>query len=561
MKFERDFLRYFEQVEAGDIVVCDKVAKAVMRALAEIRNPGQWHYSEAMAAKHIDFMQKFCYTAVGSAPKPIAFEPFQLSIIAHAYGMVDDRNLRKVFEELWMMGRKNGKTTVGAALEVDAEYNDGEYAPHIYNAATSKDQAMESFEPCYNMIKLNPLLWKKTNKPKTKDVGKIEFPFNLGRKERLSGRPNSMDGFNVHFALIDELAAHKTRDIYDLLKQGIQSRDQPLVWCITTNGFVRQGIFDSQYEYAEKWLDGLIEDDSFFAWLYELDSKDEWEDPKCWIKSNPGLGTVKKERFLRQSVEKAKNDPSYLPTVMVKDFNLKENSSTAWLSWEQIVNPSRFEFSKMGFRYGIAGFDAAETTDLAAACVLCMKPGDDRIYKKSMYWLPQTVIDEFAESGNRKERDGVPYTQWQKRGLLRAYPGNRVEKGVFLEWLTELREEEDLYTFAIGYDPWHVDDTSKRNMELFVGKDYCIPIRQGAKTMSDPMYSFKGDLTANRIVNNDHPIDTWCRLNAAVRIDNNRNLTLDKKNNDKRNRIDGLAAELDAYIVLLNRWDEYQNII
>lgn len=133
---------------------------------------------------------------------------------------------------------------------------------------------------------------------------------------------------------------------------------------------------------------------------------------------------------------------------MVKDFNLKENSSTAWLSWEQIVNPSRFEFSKMGFRYGIAGFDAAETTDLAAACVLCMKPGDDRIYKKSMYWLPQTVIDEFAESGNRKERDGVPYTQWQKRGLLRAYPGNRVEKGVFLEWLTELREEEDLYTFG-----------------------------------------------------------------------------------------------------------------
>lgn len=103
--------------------------------------------------------------------------------------MVDDRNLRKVFEELWMMGRKNGKTTVGAALEVDAEYNDGEYAPHIYNAATSKDQAMESFEPCYNMIKLNPLLWKKTNKPKTKDVGKIEFPFNLGRIERLSGRP------------------------------------------------------------------------------------------------------------------------------------------------------------------------------------------------------------------------------------------------------------------------------------------------------------------------------------------------------------------------------------
>lgn len=152
MKFERDFLRYFEQVEAGDIVVCDKVAKAVMRALAEIRNPGQWHYSEAMAAKHIDFMarssairrdrQRAEADSVRAVP---AFD--HRPRIRH----VDDRNLRKVFEELWMMGRKNGKTTVGAALEVDAEYNDGEYAPHIYNAATSKDQAMEASSRVTNM--------------------------------------------------------------------------------------------------------------------------------------------------------------------------------------------------------------------------------------------------------------------------------------------------------------------------------------------------------------------------------------------------------------------------
>lgn len=561
MKYQRDFLRYFEQVEAGDIVVCDKVARATMRALDEIRNPAKWHYDEAMAAKHIDFMERFCMTAVGSAPRPISFEPFQKSIIAHAYGMVDDEGIRKYFEELWMMARKNGKTTVGAALEVDAAFNDGEYAPHIYNAATSKDQAMESYEPCYNMLKLNPLLWKKTNKPKSKDVGKIELPFNLGRIERLSGRPNSMDGFNVHFALIDELAAHKTRDIYDLLKQGISARTQPLIWCITTNGFVRQSIFDAQYDYASKWLDGLITDDSFFAWLYELDSPEEWEDPACWIKPNPGLGTIKKERFLLQNVEKAKNDPEYRPTVMVKDFNMKENASSAWLSWQHIENPERYEFADMGFRYGIAGFDAADSIDLTAACVFCMRPGDDRIYKRSMYWLPQTVIDEAAEGGSRAERDGVPYTQWVKRGLMRAVPGNKVPKGVLLEWLIELRDEEDLYTYAIGYDPWHIDDATKHDLEMFVGKDNLIVVRQGARTMSDPMKSFKADLKANRIVNNDHPIDQWCRLNAAVRTDVNNNIQLDKKNNDKRNRIDGMVAELCAYIVLQNRFAEYQNII
>lgn len=561
MKFKRDFLRYFEQVEAGDIVVCDKVAKATERALKEIRNPGKYHYDEEIAARHIDFMQQFCMTSVAATPKPIAFEPFQKAIIAHAYGMVDDESIRKIFEELWVMGRKNGKTTVGAALEVDSAFNDREFAPHIYNAATSKDQAMESFEPCYNMLKLNPLLWKKTNRPKSKDVGKVEIPFNLGRIERLSGRPNSMDGFNVHFALIDELAAHKTRDIYDLLKQGIQARTQPLIWCITTNGFVRQSIFDAQYDYAADWLDGLIEDESFFAWIYELDTADEWEDEGAWIKSNPGLGTIKKERYLRQSVAKAKSDPEYRPTVMVKDFNMKENSSTAWLSWNEIANPARFDFKEMGFRYCIAGFDAADTTDLSAACALMMRPGDDHIYKRSMYWLPQTVIDEAAASGKRTERDGVPYTQWVKRGLLRAYPGHKVEKSVFLEWLQELRDEEDLYTYAVGYDRWHMDDTTVHDLELFVGKQNLYPIIQGARTMSDPMKTFKADLAAGRIVNNDNPIDQWCRLNAAVRIDINGNIQLDKKNNDKRNRIDGLAAELDAYIVLLNHFAEYQNII
>ncbi|HEK5070211.1 TPA: terminase large subunit, partial [Clostridioides difficile] len=148
------------------------------------------------------------------------------------------------------------------------------------------------------------------------------------------------------------------------------ARNQPLLNCITTNGFVREGIFDAQYEYACNVLDGKIKDDRFIAFIYELDDKDEWDREECWIKANPGLGAIKKLDFLRDCVNKAKTDPSFKPTVMVKDFNMKENSATAWLRWDELNNETKFNVDEMGFRYGIGCFDLAETTDLASAKVL-----------------------------------------------------------------------------------------------------------------------------------------------------------------------------------------------
>ncbi|MCO8751628.1 terminase large subunit, partial [Clostridioides difficile] len=98
-------------------------------------------------------------------------------------------------------------------------------------------------------------------------------------------------------------------------------------------------------------LDGKIKDDRFIAFIYELDDKDEWDREECWIKANPGLGTIKKLDFLRDCVNKAKTDPSFKPTVMVKDFNMKENSATAWLRWDELNNETKFNVDEMGFRY------------------------------------------------------------------------------------------------------------------------------------------------------------------------------------------------------------------
>ena len=145
---------------------------------------------------------------------------------------------------------------------------------------------------------------------------------------------------------IDELAAIKNRDLYDLMKQSMSARRQPLLNCITTNGFVRNSIFDSQYEYACKVLDGKVKDDKFLAFIYELDDRDEWDKEECWIKANPGLGTIKKFEFLRDCVNKAKADDAFKATVMVKDFNMTENSSSAWLRWNELNNETTFDIKK-----------------------------------------------------------------------------------------------------------------------------------------------------------------------------------------------------------------------
>ena len=111
------------------------------------------------------------------------------------------------------------------------------------------------------------------------------------------------------------------------------------------------------------------------------------------------------------------------------------------------------------FRYGIGGFDAADCVDLNAAKVLCMRKGDEKIYVKQMYWLPQRVLDEYENSGRRQGRDNAPYTLWKEQGLLRTVDTYKVNKKVILDWYLEIQEKEDIYMMAIGYDPWHIDDS------------------------------------------------------------------------------------------------------
>lgn len=550
-----EFEEYFTLIYDGKITACRKMQMQSERMLNALAKPNQYHFDYDIANKHIQFIETFCcYPSGEKMGQPFKMELFQKARLQALFGFVDDTDKRQYNECLIIEGRKNGKTSETGSVEIDMLCNDGEGSPQIYNLATQREQATLGFNACYKMIQKSPFLRKHIRKR----ASDLYFAYNFGFIKALASETGNLDGLDVHCGVIDELAAIKNRDLYDLIKQAMGARSQPVLFTITTNGFVRNGIFDAQYEYASKVIAGTVQDEHYLPFIYELDSPEEWDNEEMWIKANPGLGTIKSFDYLRQMVSKAKNDPSFKPTVMVKDFNLKENPQSRWLTYDEAFNDKKIPKHK--FRYFIGGFDGADSVDLNAAKAIFQRPNDDKIYVKSMYWIPQRVIDEQNEKGNRDGRDHVPYDLWISQGLMRAYPGNKVDKRVFLDWFCEIRDNDDIYPMYIGYDPWHISDELLRAFEQEFGRSVLIPVRQGVITLSEPMKNLKADLQAKRIVYDDNPIDLWCLLNTDVKTDINGNIQ-PCKTDAQTQRIDGTAALLDAYVVYLNKRDNYLSII
>ena len=560
----REAERYLARVQSGEVIACKKI-----RQLADIMLPrfrkghGVWSYDPDRAKRPVEFIERFCKLPQGKVGSPLVLEDYELAMVEMAFGFVDAEGDREFREVMMVIGRKNGKTSLAAAIALYMLMADREYAPQCYSVATSKDQASLTYGSILNMVKQSPTLSKHLHKgiiPDRQQDG-LMFKATSGYFTPLSSQTRHLDGLNVHFAIVDEMAAITNRDIYDLVKQATGSRDNPLLLTITTNGFERGGVFDEQYEYCERWLSGKLVDDTFLPIIYELDERTEWPDSRMWMKANPGLGTVKKRAYLEAQVQKAKNDPSYLPTVLTKEFNVPENKASAWLRYEEAVNTETFNVERMGFRYCVVGYDASDSVDLTAARAMMLRPGDDHIYEMSMYWLPEAALERSRTSGRRVERDKAPYEKWVANDLVRLVPGNKVDHRVVFQWIQELADDYGIYTLALGYDPWHLtDDAWVQQARMTVGEGNAEVVRFGPKTMSAPMKAIRADYETKRIIDNHNPVNEWCRMNVSVAIDRNDNWQ-PVKGAGPEGRIDGFAAEICAYITLERHIDAYKGLM
>lgn len=544
-------LEYWEKIESGEIQACRRLKQQYQKLIDELENPRDpWVFDLEKATRPIEFIERFCKHSKGKwIGKPVKLELFQKAKIQAVYGFVHkDTGLRRCREVFTLIGRKNGKSTEKAALGLYMLVGDGEGGSEVYNVATKKDQARIVFsEHAVPMVSQSPHLSKHLRKRKSD----LYFPVTFSKFEPLASDSNSLDGLNVHHGIIDELHAIKDRNLYDVIKQAMSSREQPLLDMITTAGFVRESIFDSTYKYACDVLDGHKEDERFLAFIYELDDRDEWTDFRMWEKANPGLGTIKSYEELAANVERAKNDPDFLPTVLTKDFNIRDTVAGTWLTFDQINNEETFALEEIRDCYAVGGADLSSTTDLTCATLLIMKPGSDKKYAHQMYFMPEELLDR------RVREDKTPYDRWHERGLLRLCPGNKVNYSHVTQWFIEMMNEYGIRPLWIGYDPWNsqywIEEMKNYgfNMEI---------VRQGAQTLTQPMKEMGADLQAKLINYNNNPILKWCLTNTAVKRDDNDNIRPVKGQNQKQ-RIDGAVSLLIAYTVLFNHMDDYKALI
>lgn len=546
--------KYWKEIQSGKIEACDKVKRqmAELIALQNGSNP-KYHFDPILANRPIIFIERFCKQSKGNTGQPIKLELFQKAVISALYGFVDANGYRKYRELFWDVARKNGKSTILAGLVNYGLIGDREGGPEIDCVSTKRDAARIVFNEAKKMVLQSPEL-RALIKPHTLD---LYCESNLGTCQPLSSDSNTLDGLNPSMVVLDECHAIKDRNLYDVTKQALQakSRRQPLYITITTAGFIREGIYDELYDYSELVLNREVDDERFLSFIYELDSLEEWTDESKWIKANPGLGPIKDFEELKANVERAKVELDFRPTVLTKDFNIRNVASASWLTWEQIDNPATFDMEMLRNTYAIAGCDLSAVKDLTCATLLIRRKNDETIYLLQHYFLPRARVEEL-EASNSKE---APYTKWHERGLITFCEGEMIKYSDVTAWFKRMKDEYQIDIWRCGYDRAMANYWVDEMLSTFRG-DFMEAVPQGAKTWTMPMKEMGAELSNHNINYGNNPIFKWCLSNTAVKTQGTLD-SIEPIKIQRKRRIDGMVSALNAFVIYVKYRNDYLNMV
>lgn len=565
VRYPKDYspiMEYYSQIKDGKVTVSRKVQRIYQKLAEDLSGSTgadgtMYHYSPSRANHILEFAENYCRHSKGKlGGQLVVLELWEKAMLAAMFGFIDDEGRRRYREVVLIVAKKNGKSLISSIVGLYLQVGDGEPGAEVYAVATKKDQAKIIWGEAKRMVNKSPEL-RKLIKPL---VGEMDCAVNESVFKPLASDTDTLDGLNVHGALMDEV--HQWRDgmaLYNIIADGTTAREQPMTLITTTAGVVREDIYDNKYEYAAKVIIGYddpdagIVDDHFLPFIYELDAREEWEDERCWPKANPGLGTIKNIRQLRDKVRKAQQSPDLQRNLLCKEFNIRETSGGSWLSFDDINNETAFDVTELRPRYGVGGADLSSTDDLTAACVIFMLPECSDIYVIPMFWIPADLVERHINE------DKVRYDIWIDKGWVRTCPGNRINPDAVREWFLEVQSEYDIYLNLVGYDSWSAE-LWVNEMKRSFGDSTMRPVIQGKKTLSNPMKMLAKDLQAHKIIYNNNGVLKWCMANTCVDEDRNGNIQPIKSRKPTQ-RIDGLAALLDAYTVLQDNLNDYLSVI
>jgi phage terminase large subunit-like protein len=499
-------------------------------------NPRGFFFDSTSAEHPITFIESLCRHHKGEwAGKPLLLEDWQKRIIRAVFGWKRADGSRRYRIAYIEVPRKNGKSELAAALGLYLLVADHEPGAEVYSSATKKDQAKIVHDTATAMVKASPELKRFVKVFRNN----LHVP-RLGSKfEPLGADSNTLDGLNPHGNIVDELHAHKDRGVWDVLDTAMGARRQPLTLAITTAGvYESESIGWLQHEHAVKVLEGVVEDDAFFAFVAAADEGDDWAVEETWQKANPNYGVSVKPEYLKAQSEKAATQPSFLNTFLRLHLDRWTQQRDRWLTIEHWnaceADLARAEYeqrevSLLGMPcYG--AFDLSTKLDISA--LVLFFPDTNTLLCR--FWVPEENIME------RVRRDRVPYDAWVRDGWLKATPGNVIDYEFIKQEVIALAARYDLR--EIGFDPWNATQIATQ-----LGGDEglaLVEVRQGYKTLSEPAKEFEKLVVSKALRHGGHPVLRWMVSNVAIRTDPNGNIAPDKAASS--DRIDGVVASIMA---------------
>ena len=537
--------QYAEDVRSEKIPACKSVKAAVRRFYSDLdRAKGEWLYELdlAKAQRVITFVNLLPHVKGPEAGQPIILSGWQAFIYLNIFGWVrkdtGNRRFRKAYLEV---PRGNGKSTMVAPLALWMLSMDGEAGSEVYSAAVTRDQARIVFNSAKAMARKAERFRKRAGV----DIlahAVVQNGSNSGFLP-LSADARTLDGLNVHCAILDELAQHKTREVHDVIETGTGKRHQPMMVMITTAGADQGGVGFEIHDYAVKLLDGVYQDDSMFACVWSIDEGDDWAAPDSWRKANPNWGVSVMPDTIEQLAQRAIQVPSFQNAFRIKHLNQWTNAAETFIdamAWSRQAAP--IELDELVGMPCTIGLDLASKVDIAALVRVFRLPNDADVSSKHKwryvivptFYLPEAVVRTAVNTN---------YRGWALGGHIKTTPGEAIDFETIEDDLREDIERFDVQDVA--YDPWQATQMAQRMTAEGVPM---IEFANTVRNMSEPMKSLEAFVRQGLIMHDNNPCMNWMVSNVTAQEDRKGNI-FPRKNRPEQ-KIDGAVATIMA----LGRW-------
>lgn len=550
-------LEYHARIESGEIIVGRELWQELNNLCEELLSDA-YIYDTQDALQRMDFMEK-CIRLTKSPfyNKPMVLMLWQKAFIEAVYSFkMSETTLRRFKKVLFLIARKNTKSETCSALGL-TEFFLGNAGSDIVCSSNDDNQASLIYDAIDTMRMLIDPEDLDTKRNQRYILNKV----NNTKIFKLSDRTRNKEGRNIDVAFLDESHEMKDNIIAKSVEQSQSLKDEPLFINLTTEGFIVDGYLDEELKKARKIIAG--EDNGIMAertlpWLYTQDSEQEvWQNRASWVKSNPTLGIVKKWEYLDEQIDTAKNSKADRIFVLCKDFNIKQNSAQSWLNIEDYDYKAVYELEAFRGCVCLGAVDLSETTDLTCAKILLMKPEDNAKYVHTMYFIPESKLD------NSDDRNaGAKYKEWSEAGLLTITEGNDIDLSKVADWFYNLFMDYNIKLWKCGYDQKFAKDFLNR-MEYYgwsKGNDNeLVMILQNAQTLSNAIKLLEADFTHQLVNYNDNEVDKWCLKNACLKVNDLGQCLIVKAESSKR--IDGAVCTAILWEMYRQNRTEWRQVI